>query len=124
MPVFISFEDPRLAVIRASGVLLRTEADAAKHAIHDHMQQNGSVGALILIEESFSNWEAFVSWEDIEVDAYLQQNVRRLALVGDLRWRDTVLLFFLSAVAKFQIEYFKPEQEDFARAWLAFDLPD
>jgi hypothetical protein len=58
------------------------------------------------------------------VDAYLQQNVRRLALVGDLRWRDTVLLFFLSAVAKFQIEYFKPEQEDFARAWLAFDLPD
>ena len=124
MPVFISFEDPHLAVIRASGVLLRTEADAAKRVIHDHMQQNGSVGALILIEESFSNWEAFVSWEDIEVDAYLQQNVRRLALVGDLRWRDTVLLFFLSAVAKFQIEYFKPEQEDFARAWLAFDLPD
>lgn len=122
MTVIVSFEEFNLAVVRASGVLMRTEADSAKHVLHRHMQEHGRIYALIVIEEGFSNLEAFVSWDDIEVDRYLQQNVLRMALVGDLRWRDSALLFFLSAVAKFQMEYFKPEQEELARVWLTSGL--
>lgn len=119
MTLSVSFEDKQLTVIRTHGVLLRAEVDAAKRQVHDHMQVHGKQLVLVLIEEGFANLEAFVSWDDIDVDHYIQQHVIRLALVGDLRWRDSAPLFFMNAVSKFQIEYFKPGQEEFARAWLA-----
>lgn len=118
MTVSISFEEGNLVVIRGSGELKRDEVDQTKRQIYNYILANGEIYMLILIDEAFKSFEAFASWEDIEEDAVIQPNVKRLALVGDLRWRDQALLFLITAVASFQIEYFKPEQEEFARVWL------
>ncbi len=118
MSIEVVVESPALVVIRSHGVLLRTDVDATKRRVHDHMQQHGKVHVLIVIDSSFADLEALASWEDIEEDAFIQQHVVRLAIVGDLRWRDKALLFFLNAVGGFQIDYFKPEHEALARAWL------
>jgi hypothetical protein len=118
MTLSVTFEPGQVVVMRARGILLRAEVDAAKRKVHDHMQTHGRQHALVLIEDGFTNLEAFASWEDIDVDHYIQQHVIRLAVVGDLRWRDTAVLFFMNAVSQFQIEYFKAGQEEFARAWL------
>ncbi|MBC7445040.1 MAG: STAS/SEC14 domain-containing protein [Polaromonas sp.] len=118
MTVSVSFEEGNLVVIRGSGELKRDEVDQTKRQIYNYILANGPIYMLILIDEAFKSFEAFASWEDIEEDAVIQPNVKRLALVGDLRWRDQALLFLITAVASFQIEYFKPEQEEFARVWL------
>lgn len=118
MTVSVSFEEGNLVVIRGSGELKRDEVDQTKRQIYSYILANGPIYMLILIDEAFKSFEAFASWEDIEEDAVIQPNVKRLALVGDLRWRDQALLFLITAVASFQIEYFKPEQEEFARVWL------
>lgn len=118
MTVSVSFEEGNLVVIRGSGELKRDEVDQTKRQIYSYILANGEIYMLILIDEAFKSFEAFASWEDIEEDAVIQPNVKRLALVGDLRWRDQALLFLITAVASFQIEYFKPEQEEFARVWL------
>ena len=76
-----------------------------------------------IIDDGFADLEAFATWEDIEEDAFIQQQVIRLAIVGDLRWRDKAVLFFLNAVGRFQIDYFKPEHEPLARAWLLAAMP-
>jgi SpoIIAA-like len=118
MTVSVSFEEGNLVVIRGHGELKRDEVDQSKRQIYNYILTNGPIYMLILIDEAFKSFEAFASWEDIEEDAVIQPNVKRLALVGDLRWRDQALLFLITAVASFQIEYFKPEQEEFARVWL------
>lgn len=118
MTVSLSFEEGNLVVIRGSGELKRDEVDQTKRQIYNYILANGPIYMLFLIDEAFKSFEAFASWEDIEEDAVIQPNVKRLALVGDLRWRDQALLFLITAVASFQIEYFKPEQEEFARVWL------
>ena len=118
MTVSVSFEEGNLVVIRGSGELKRDEVDQTKRQIYNYILANGQIYMLILIDEAFKSFEAFASWEDIEEDAVIQPNVKRLTLVGDLRWRDQALLFLITAVASFQIEYFKPEQEEFARVWL------
>jgi SpoIIAA-like len=118
MTVSVSFEEGNLVVIRGSGELKRDEVDQTKRQIYNYILANGEIYMLILIDEAFKSFEAFASWEDIEEDTVIQPNVKRLALVGDLRWRDQALLFLITAVASFQIEYFKPEQEEFARVWL------
>lgn len=118
MPIRIEFEPENLIMLRSQGVLMRQEVDAIKRQVHRHMLAHGQQHVLILIDSDFADLETFATWEDIEEDALIQQNITRLAVVGDLRWRDRALLFFLNAVGRFQVDYFKPEQEPLARAWL------
>lgn len=118
MTIEVAFESPGLVVIRPHGVLLRVEVDAAKRQVHAHMQQYGKLHVLVVIDDGFSDLAAFATWEDIEEDVFIQQQIIRLAIVGDLRWRDKAVLFFLNAVGRFQIDYFTPEHEPLARAWL------
>jgi hypothetical protein len=118
MTITVSLEEGNLVILRSNGVLMRQEVDHAKHQVHDIIVAHGKVHVLALMEPDFDNLEAFATWEDIEVDAVIQPNIIRMALVGDLRWRDRAILFFLNAVSSFQIEYFQPEQEEFARTWL------
>jgi hypothetical protein len=118
MTIHIEFEAPDRVIIRASGVLRRDELDARKRELFAHMQVHGRCHVLMLLDKDFANLQAFAKWDDIEEDAYIQQHVIRLAMVGDLRWRDSALLFFLSGLVPFQMEYFKAGQEEFARAWL------
>lgn len=118
MSVELSFEAPDLVVVRCHGTLQRVDVDAAKRQVFAHMQANGKVHVLILLDENFANLQAFVSWDDIDEDHYIQQHVVRLAVVGQMRWRDNAILFLLGGLVPFQIEYFPHEQEEFARAWL------
>lgn len=82
------------------------------------MAGHGQADVLMLIEDGFATLRAFATWEDVAAERSIQQHVIRLARVGDSHWRDSALLFFLNSVVPFQMEYFKPGQEDFARAWL------
>jgi hypothetical protein len=118
MTLHIAHETPNLVVIRSSGVLVRDEVDAAKRQVFAHMMEHGRQHVLIRIEADFASLQAFARWDDIAEDRFIQQHVIRLALVGDLRWRDNALLFLLSGLVPFQMEYFPAGQEAFARTWL------
>jgi len=118
MTVSIYFESNDLAVFHGSGVLTREEVDQAKHVLHEHMVHHGQMRVLIVIASDFQNLQAFVQWDDIELDKDIQKNVSRMAIVGDLRWRDSALLFFMSAVSSFPMEFFSADHEVLARAWL------
>jgi SpoIIAA-like len=118
MSISISFESNELLVICTEGVLIRSEVDAAKRTVYQQMRLHGKQHVLILIDKDFGDLEPLATWEDIDEDAYIQQHISRLAIVGDLRWRDRALLFFLNALGRFQIDYFRPEEEPLARAWL------
>ena len=118
MTVRLSLEDSRLVKLYVSDVLLRAEVDATKHQMHDYMQVHGKCHDMFILEPGFSNLQAFVSWEDIDVDKVIKQNIVRWAVLGDLRWRDSALLFLFNSMVPFQIEYFPLDQEDFAMAWL------
>jgi len=121
MSVELSFDTPGLTEVRVTGVLLRHEVDDAKRRLHAHMTAHGPQHVLIHLEAGFGNLQAFASWDDIEEDADIQRQVVRLAIVGDLRWREAALLFVMNAVGRFRIDDFKPEEEALARAWLLHD---
>ncbi|MFZ2988701.1 STAS/SEC14 domain-containing protein [Ideonella sp.] len=118
MPVSVVFESKQLVRVHATGVLTRAEVDDTKRLMFAHMMEHGVQHLLFFIEPDFGQLQAFANWDDIPEDRFIQQHVVRLALVGDMRWRDQALLFFLSGLVPFQIEYFNADQEEFARAWL------
>lgn len=118
MSAQVEFEPLDLVIVRGSGVLTRTDADAAKKEIVEIIKVYGRINILISIEAGFSNLDQFANWDDDHDDEYIQQHIKRMAIVGDLRWRDSALLFFLNGLLPFKMEFFKADQEAFARAWL------
>lgn len=119
MSVQIEFVDSTYVLVRYAGtVLLRADLDAAKHQVHDLMQLHGKLPVMMEIPPTFTGFQSLVSWDDIDEDKYIKQHVVRLAVVGDLRWRDTALLFLFNSMTPFQIEYFPSDQYELALAWL------
>lgn len=122
MTVQLEFEaEHRLVVVRATGVLTRDKMDVTKQTVAELMQAHGKLSVLIAIEDEFINLDALGHWEDGPVDDYLQKHVNHIAILGDLRWRDRALLFFMSAWLPHRVEFFPPNQEVLARAWLLHD---
>lgn len=118
MALTIEFEENSLFVIRSSGVLERSDVDGIKKQVVNFIKRHGRATGLIIIEDGFQSLSAFASWDDDEDDEFIQKHIDRLAIVGDLRWRDNALMFFLNGFVPFSIEYFKAGQETFAKAWL------
>ncbi|BDT74302.1 hypothetical protein os4_38550 (plasmid) [Comamonadaceae bacterium OS-4] len=118
MPITVEFSTPNLVAMRVSEVILRTEVDAAKHQMHDLMQLHGPCVFMVELEPAIAGFEALATWEDIEVDHYIKKHIVRFAIVGDLRWRDSAMLFFFSSMVPFQIEYFPADQKELGLAWL------
>lgn len=118
MPISIVVDPAGLIVAHLSGVVERAEADAAKREVFGHLMTKGSAPLLVHVLEGFSGLQNLVQWDDIPEDKFIQQHVTRLAFVGDLRWRDTALLFFFHNMVPFQMEYFPEAQYELAVAWL------
>jgi hypothetical protein len=118
MTVKLEIAENNLVIIRASEVLMRNEADDAKKQVFTIIERQGTINVLIVIEQGFSNLQAFVSWDDNHLDEFIQKNIKRMAIIGDLKWHDDAMLFFLSGLLPFTIEYFKFGQEELALAWL------
>jgi len=122
MSVTLNFEQPNLLIISGSGTLLRDEFEQAKLETLAYIKQHGKIAVLIVIEEDFSNLEAFTEWHDNEHDDFIQQHVQGLAIVGSEKWSEPALLFFLSGLLPFPIKYFAPAQYELAQVWLVGDM--
>lgn len=118
MPISVLAEPSGLLVAHLSGVIEREEVDASKREVFAHLMNAGSAPLLMHVQPGFVGLQALVQWDDIPEDKFIQQHITRLAFVGDLRWRDTALLFFFHNMVPFQMEYFPEEQYELAVAWL------
>ncbi|MDO9103525.1 MAG: STAS/SEC14 domain-containing protein [Methylovulum sp.] len=118
MALILESDGSNLVVIRSSTVLTRAEADDVKKQVIAVIGRQGKISILIIIEAGFVNVDALANWDDDHDDEFIQKHIIRMAIVGDLKWRDSALLFFLNGWLPFSIKYFKADQEDFARAWL------
>lgn len=119
MPLHLSHEAAgNLAIVRATDIISRAEADTAKKDIINIIRRYGKVNILIIIEKDFANLDMFANWDDDEDDEFIQKHIIRMAILGDIKWKDRALLFFLKGFLRFSMEFFKLEQEALARAWL------
>lgn len=118
MPIHLQFEPSGLIVSRLTGDITLAQLNDAKRAVFAHLMTQGSAPMLLCIEPGFPGLNALVQWDDIPEDAFIQQHITRMAFVGDLRWRDTAMLFFFHGMVPFPMDYFPQNQYELALAWL------
>lgn len=117
MPVEYKFENNNLLVLHVSGKLGKVEHDQMQAQLGSDIQRLGEIKVLAILK-AFAGWEAAEGWEDTSFSDRNDPYIKKLAIVGEGKWRDLVTLFTLKGLRPVPIEYFTEDQEDAARQWL------
>jgi hypothetical protein len=67
--------------------------------------------------DGFQGWSADDDWNDISFLTRHGDEIARLAVVGEEKWRDQVFLFTARGLRTTSIEYFPLSQLEQARTW-------
>lgn len=110
-------EEGNLLIGEFRGVLARAEFDECTRHAEEAIRQHGKVRMLILLE-GFAGWERGADWGDVSFALDHDQDVERMAIVGDEQWKDEFFAFTAAPFRTTKIEFFPPSRLDAARAWV------
>jgi hypothetical protein len=88
-----------------------------QEAASDIIRQHGKIRMLVRAEK-FTGWERN-KWDDFSFQAEHEDDIEKLAIVGDEKWRQLTLVFTGQGLRKFQIRYFSTPDLEKARGWLS-----
>ena len=118
MPATIQFEPNNICVLRASGVLKRSEFGAGQATLAQKIDA-GVKPRVLAILENFEGWERGADWNDLEFLFSHSNEIARIAIVGEPRWEPESLAFAGAGFRRAPVKFFPSDQQAEARAWLA-----
>ena len=80
--------------------------------------EQGAKPSLMLTLDNFQGWEKGVDWGDVGFMLSEGKNIRRMAIVGDTRWEDEVLVFVGKGMRATEIEFFPAAAAREAETWI------
>lgn len=115
MAMELRIEGQRLLVVRVGGILRRAELDACQRAASKAIREVGRVTVLVLLS-GFEGWERSEEWGDVSFLVEHDGDIEKIAIAGEERWRDEVLVFAAAGLRQCPVRYFA--DADSARAWV------
>ena len=103
--------------IKISGKLRQSELARTQKSAAELLKKGGGSRVLVLAER-FEGWEKGDDWGDLSGQEQLDEQIERMAIVGEKRWEGVALLFTGKGVRQVEIEYFPPTELSKARGWL------
>ncbi len=107
-----------LITAKVSGKLKKSEVDQGQKAAIDVMRTGAKVRFLIIAED-FQGWDKEGDWGDISFQLKYDEQIEKIALVGEKEWKDLVSMFVGEGLRSAEIRYFQPGQLALARVWAA-----
>jgi hypothetical protein len=117
MAVFIQYAGDNTYLVRATGVFRPKEFAEAQSVAARGIDHSGPVKVLFMLE-GFEGWEPGAGWDDTSFYLTHGKDIKKIAIVGEDRWRDEALMFAGAGLRKAPVEYFTPDQSGEARVWL------
>jgi len=107
---------------KVSGELGRPEVSQMQAAALDAIRRCGRISALVILE-NFQGWKREGNWGDITFLTAHDQDIAKIAVVGEEQWRDLIYAFLAKGFRQAAVEYFLPADLAKARAWLGGGTP-
>ena len=107
---------------KISGEVSRSEVSQLQAAALETIQRCGKISALFILE-NFQGWKREGNWGDIRFLTAHDQDIAKIAVVGEEQWRDFAYAFLAKGFRQAQVEYFLPADLAKARAWLEANAP-
>jgi len=103
--------------VRVSGVMTLKDQAALQDAARVLIAR-GLRPRVLAVLAGFAGWAKGQDWGDMSFLSEHGDDISRMAIVGEERWRDDALMFVAKGLRATGIEYFTPADLDRARAWL------
>ena len=68
--------------------------------------------------EDFKGWEKGVDWGDVDFPMAHGDDIDRIVLIGEERWKDQVFAFVGKGLRATEIEFFPPSSAKEAESWV------
>lgn len=109
--------DDALISVRICGVMRLADMEAVQALAGGLIGQGKKPRCLILVED-FQGWDKQDDWNDIGFFVEHGDDIEKMAIVGEERWKDDIFLFVGKGLRKTEIEFFPASALKEAEAWL------
>ena len=118
MPVDIIDVSGKLLQLKVRGMLKKADYDRIIQIAKESIAREGKIKALVILE-GFEGWERHEDWGDVSFMMDEGQQIEKMAIVGDEKWRDDALAFTAKGFRPTVIEFFAASRLNQARTWLS-----
>jgi hypothetical protein len=117
MPCEVVEKRGTIITVKISGVLKRAELEQMERAAIEVMESVPKVRFLILTE-SFQGWDKKDNWEDVSFQSQHDDQIEKIAIVGEKRWQDLTEAFVGKGLRSIDIRFFTLSEAALARTWI------
>jgi hypothetical protein len=118
MPIAMHHENDITYRLDISGVLRRADFRQCEAELANELERVGSA-RLLCVLNAFEGWEQHEDWNDLAFYVKHGDAIERIAIVGDERWHDLMMMFASADLRKAAVEFFPESDVARARAWLS-----
>jgi stage II sporulation SpoAA-like protein len=118
MPMTVQHEDGNICRVEIHGTLQKADFDGSQAALAAEIQRLGPVRLLILLSK-FEGWSPSAGWNDLSFYVKHGDDIERIAIVGDEKWRSHALMFSAAGLRRAPVEFFPEGALAAARTWLS-----
>jgi len=105
-------------VMQINGALRKEELDAVQAHWLKALAPDDEGKVLIMVAEDFSGWVGGEEWSDMSFFTTHGNRVGKIAIVGDPKWQDKMLMFAGAGFRRAPVKYFARNQLAVAQLWL------
>jgi hypothetical protein len=106
-----------IVTVVISGLLAPADWVAVQKIMGEVIQKRGKASMLVLAP-GFQGWAPGEEWDDLSFFEENDQYMEKMAIVGEKKWEEPLLIFFGQGFRRCRVEYFLSEEVDKARTWL------
>jgi len=117
MGIAVQKEPGNIREIRISGTLKKAELDSVQAAAREEITKTGKIRILVILE-NFLGWEQGADWGDMAFFYEHGDDVERIAIVGDPKWKQKALMFAGEGLRSAPVRFFPASELEQARKWL------
>ena len=117
MQVSIEQQSPPVIKVVLSGRLTSQQWHAALKDVAKLLKAEERT-SILLAAEGFEGWEPG-DWDDLSFQRENDARIARIAIVGDQKWEDQVLMFAGKGLRQVEIQFFTPPETALARKWVS-----
>jgi hypothetical protein len=104
--------------VEVRGLLRKPDFEVCAGTLVREMARIGPVRLLFVLED-FEGWDPLDDWKDLTFYVTHGNQIERIAIVGDERWRSESLMFAGADLRTAPVEFFSEDDLEGARAWLS-----
>ena len=117
MPVTLQHVVDNIYRMDISGRLQKRDLDAIHASAAAEIHRAGRIRLFVVLTQ-FDGWEDGANWRDLSFYVRHGDDIERIAIVGDRRWRSDALMFAGADLRKGAVAFFPAGSGPEARAWL------